>query len=272
MRWLALGLLWASAASGAEIIRWMVTDFPPAFIVSGEEAGRGYGDQQIRVLVSLLPEFEHHTQTVTLTRASFETQHSDGVCVAQAVDSPDRRRSMIFSERSFSAGSAQLVTAGANSGQFRRFLNDNGEIRLELLLADDSKKGAISAARYYAGSIQELAAISPAGNIERLMSEPQLFKLLQASRVDYIFASPWEVPFNERQYAMPLTAIPVAGMPSTVSYHVACFDGQLGRKVMSRINRALSRDEAWRSFLEPIRQWWDEAAFAAMMANMSDAH
>jgi uncharacterized protein (TIGR02285 family) len=66
--------LWSSAA---DIVHWLTADAPPMYIYEGAWAGQGFGDQELRLLMSQIPNYDHRIVTADSARITYELGHSD---------------------------------------------------------------------------------------------------------------------------------------------------------------------------------------------------
>ncbi|WP_459874027.1 hypothetical protein, partial [Endothiovibrio diazotrophicus] len=81
-----------AAASGAERIDWLRFDYPPMYIVSGPQAGAGYMDNILQLLIDHLPEYEHAVRVANLSRILSELRQGNDVCIASLFVNEERQR------------------------------------------------------------------------------------------------------------------------------------------------------------------------------------
>ena len=261
---LAFAVLTAGPARAADKIRWTSSDFPPAFIVHGEHAGTGIFDIETRYLTGRLGEFAHVMLNVANSRAWAMLPDQDGICIAGALETPERRRIAAFSRVTLAVLPPGLLIRKSEAGRFARFRNEAGEIDLALLAADGSLRAAHTAARPMGTAIERFIERQ---KLTSLPASHQALEMLANGRLDYSFGYANEASYYRATHpdAPELTPLRVAGQPPIIYTHIACSNRPIGRRVIARIDEILGPHGESPYFQETGR-WYDADDFRDLSA------
>lgn len=265
---LALALL-ARAAAAAEHIEWIVTDFPPAHVVSGPAAGTGLLDLEIRYLSEQMKDFSHSTRLVANVRAWALLREKDGVCIAGAIDLPERHQFAAFSKRpAMAIFTPELLIRGDDVERFGQFRNLAGEIDLQALAADSSLRAARTYDRPLGKQIEQFSSGAGQSQLANLQTSGQAVAMLDKGHVDYAFGYGNEIPYYRSIHAdaVEMKAIPIAGQPRTQLTKVACSDGPIGRRAVARVDEVLGRAGTPPPYFEATGRWYEPDAFRELSA------
>ncbi len=263
---LPLVILLSAAGHAAETITWLTPDFPPIFIRGQQFTGQGYGDQQIRLLTGLLPQYQHMIADASLPRLWYQFEHEDGLCTLNALKTPERMRFVAFSVRSIWSSSNRLIIREADFDKFQKMLDSAGAIDLARLRDQGDFLGAYAVAHSYGSVIDSF--IRDGGKntkLTPLVSEQHPFALLDKGRVDFIFGHTAELNYYKElsKTKESFRTIMAKGDFLHNDAYVACSAGPRGRKIIDDINSLLQRDEVMTQFIEPLRRWYTPEDFAA---------
>ena len=78
-------------------IEWLILDFPPSFIVDGEQKGEGMDGNVMYTLQKQLSDYDHSTLIVNETRAFQLLRQGKNVCYQGPIWSPERDKIAHFS-------------------------------------------------------------------------------------------------------------------------------------------------------------------------------
>jgi len=254
---LAAGL--APAAAQPPLITWMQADTPPFHIGEGPLAGQGVKDRQYQFLSQHLPRFQHRQMIASVARNWYDLEHSDGICIIGVARTPEREKYTLFSERQLTGYGSRIIVRRDGAAKFKEFLDSHGAVDLSKLARSDALVGGFVAALHYGDSIT--AFIGDEHRIARLdkfVTPPQLFNVLNAGRLDYVFGQPVEAAYFSRQHGMKasdLVALQIAGGAQGGGLSVGCSNGLLGRQVIQAIDRLLADDRLWRDYTAPYNDW-----------------
>jgi uncharacterized protein (TIGR02285 family) len=268
----ALAVLAAWAAVGSaqarETITWMTVDLPPASIFEGELAGRGFADQQLRVLFAALPDYDHQIVKGTIARDWHELETRDGVCFNWVTHNSVSHWNATFSRRPVLNPGYRVAVRTSRLTEFLPYAV-SGDLDLGLLGANEGLSGGYLAARDYLQTISDfIGSTSRQAKLQKTISSSQLVELLQAGRLDFIFASPTEVAFYRQTLRLQddFTLIKVKGAPIYNEGYIACSSGPIGKAVIAKLDDFLDRPEGWSAYVAPLQPWIDPADYAVAAA------
>jgi len=267
---LALLLCFRAAAQPGEArVTWMRADLPPQSILDGELAGQGWSDIQLRQLFPKLPGFGHQVEDASLSRIWYEMKHHDGVCFDGASRNAERESFALYSRRPLLVPSYGVTVRADQKDRFARFLDSSGAIDLDRLSQANGLTGGYPAARELFPAINRFLQTAKGGpRMDKTVSPLQLFNLLHARRVDFIFAEPVEAPYYRARFHLggEFVTFPIAGDPPSIKGYLVCSKGPIGRAVIARLDALLEDDGEWAAYLEPLRRWMIPADFAKALA------
>ncbi len=251
----------------------MRADLPPQWVFDGELANQGWGDVQMRNLFPLLPEYDHQLVEGSLSRIWYEIEHRDGVCFNGAVRNPERDNFAVFTHRAIIVPAYGVTIQANDSQRFERFLDADGAIDLDRLAEESALAGGYTAAREHFPAINRFLQDRRRGpRMEKMVAPSQLFNLLHAGRLDFIFSEPVEGPYYKARFHLSdeFVTFPIKGNLTSLKGYVVCSKGPIGRAVVAELNRLLDQDGPWATYLEPLRRWMTPKDFAKALAQKPD--
>lgn len=253
-----LGLSFISAAS--EIL-WLRPDFPPASFVQGPMKDQGYNDLTRQFLSRRLPQYQHSLLTAGYERI-IRLMQEHNVCIVGLYKSPQRQRSILYSEARGVVLPNGVIIRAADRDKFMPYLSAGG-IRLPLLLKNSSLLGGVADGRLYKGPVDdELAKHHQAEHLLRRSGAnvfSDLLKMLDLKRIDYTFGFPVELVYQQRlaTISQQMLFLPIENMPPATPSYIACSRNEWGVKVMADINKVLLAHRLSAEYLHAYQQWLD---------------
>jgi len=274
IRAILLCLLSAAQAAWGEDVTWVLPEFPPGFIRGPFRAGEGYGDRQLKFLLEHLPQFHHTVFNGSASRLWHEMEHRDGVCTLSVAKLPEREKLAVFSARSFWATVNQVIVRTDRLGEFAPLLDKSGAIDLGRLAADEHLRGAYTDTSSYGPSLD--AFIRAPNRKTPLEMTPHLrmpLVLLEKGRIDFVFGYYMEMTYYRQldRLGDDFTALPTLPEPAHQDGYIACSNQPLGHKVIAAIDALLASDDAMLAYIEPLRDWYSPADFAAAQKAVTSA-
>ncbi|SMC17641.1 conserved hypothetical protein [Andreprevotia lacus DSM 23236] len=251
MKWLVAVLICLStachAAAPAQVITWMLYDWPPIYIIptwapprTVNELGNGIGDHVLTALIQELPQYEHRFQRANLTRIFSEMQQGNPVCYATALRTPERERFAYFSP----VQAMPPIHVVLREDTARKLAGTGGSIALAQLQSA-GLRGLYELKRSY-GKVLDGFIQQQQGKIQAQQSEGvrQLLLMVESGQSDYAFEYPFVVEYLRRQSAfrsgVSMLAINDNNQALLMS-NVACTRSPWGRKVIADIDGAIRR-------------------------------
>jgi uncharacterized protein (TIGR02285 family) len=234
-------------AQAADSITWITNPLPPTFITEGPDAGMGVGDQQLRLLMSHLPGYDHHRQQSSFARIWTQMAGHDGVCAQSVFSSPERRKVAVFNRRPLREAGFRLYGLADNAKRFEPYLTPAHGIDFARLAGESGVRGA-----YYGTRLLPAPVIAAHLPLETTQSTEQMIRLLTAHRLDFFLAVGNEVSFFHRD---DIVGYPIEGVPAYNDVFIACADKAIGRAVIAKIDALLAQPDLWAEFVAPMRRW-----------------
>jgi uncharacterized protein (TIGR02285 family) len=239
---LVVALLQSPVGAAAPVVTWMMPGLT--------NDTNTFGDHFVSVLMRRLPGFDHRVLQGSTGRIWHEIQSSRvGICVFNALKSPDRESVAFFSRRPMLTPAYRLYFSEARRASLAPYFDGEGRVDLDKLVGT-SLRGGFTASRAYNPTIDGfIAARRTDQPLETMVSTRQLLNLLRAGRLDFAFASP--VDFAEAQEG--LSSAPIAGAEDWNASFVACSRDKTGQAVIGAIDRLFEDQDSWVEFIEPLR-------------------
>lgn len=266
---LALGFALLSGRSVADerpLVTWYVLDFPPVYILDGPLKGQGIGDKSIAYYNERIPEFRYRRVLVGLERALAAIAELDGACMGGLTKTEEREKKLLFSQSNLLVPASGLVVLKTMAHRYQPFLNESGEVRLELLLADTDLVPGVSSGRDYGDNIN--AFISARKGDIFATPNLEMATLMLRGRFDYSFAVGYEPGYHFRLARAPdgYLTFPVVGEVGLERAYVVCHDGPLGRQIIGRINEVAADPTARAALQYFLAEWLDDNARREFLA------
>ncbi len=264
--WLALAPVAYAADAQREIVYWYISDFPPIYMVSGPDQGKGTGDERLRILFKRMPEFDHRIVEAPTVRTVEMIKTEANVCSATMLKTPDRAAFMEFSMPFLEKLSNGIITTRSRLTQLKPFINDKGELSVQALLSEGKVRLGILKGRSFGAGID--AVLKKYENSTSLVVVPgstllasRLLKLAKHDEFDAVVGYAHELRYLSKQLNLnekDFVFIPVVEEPSVVPSFAACSKSPFGKRVMAAINRALSDSDTLRADIASYRPWLDD--------------
>jgi uncharacterized protein (TIGR02285 family) len=238
----------SKAGDEGKEMEWLASDLSPLAIKDGPQAGRGYFD---RIMALLLPAFAGYKHSVTYAnsfRRERQMHTGDHICTVSMLYSQEREQYMVFSKPYGTILPNGIILLKAKQTRFKPYLQSSGTIQLSSLIGDTSLKVGLSQGRYYGGPLDRLLHTkdesNPLTNVSVLNgndSNVELYKLLQRGVIDYVVGYPIEKHyFAQRQSnAAAMVYLPIAEEPALIGRHFACRRTPWGMQRVEEVNRVL---------------------------------
>lgn len=240
--------IWGHSNAEDGTIIWHQADFPPAFILNGEDAGKGYCNKMQRDVATYLKDYEHRYVESNYKRISESLKADDNACCASIYKTPEREKYAAYSDPLFIGFSNGVIIPEERVFLYNRYITPERMIDLKALMAGEAavKIGIVSGRNY--GPIESV--ITPFKGTERIYERAStdskgLVKMLMSNRIDILLALPLEIAYTAEQLGIGKETIrffPLKdGELYTVSY-MACSGNDWGRKVIEKVNAAIHQN------------------------------
>ncbi|MEE4358634.1 MAG: TIGR02285 family protein [Desulfococcaceae bacterium] len=251
-----------------QTINWFHADFPPAFILTGDEKGSGYCDRMEKDVADFLSGYTHVFHESNYKRIVKSLEDGRNVCCASIYKTPEREKFSAYSDPLFIGLSNGVIIPREKIKRYEKYIGPEKTIDLPAVLAQEEhiKIGLISG-RNYGDSIESaIASFRKSKKIEeRAGNDSQgLIKMLLKERVDMLLALPMEISYAAKQIAKhmnleknALVFFPVQDGEQFTTSYMACPGNEWGKAVIEKINVVIAEKRP--DFAKYYRDWLDES-------------
>lgn len=249
-------LLGAAPAAQAVEVRWAIADGPPYHMESSRNArrARDLGDGMLDLLIAGVaqhaPEMRHQFVVMSRPRMWRAMQAGEPLCYADAFRTAERLRFAHFTPATPPLPMVLVVRKGQ--------LGDVGEVSLATVLARKDLRGVFESERSYGVTLDALIAnAGPHVGILPLPDTPQLLRMLEAGRMDYLVEYPTAVQYLHEQLkprpALDFLALREEREPQPS--FIACTRSAWGQEVVQALDGALRRWAATPDAAQSVLRW-----------------
>ncbi len=266
---LALGLVGQAAAAS---VVWYVFNLPPFYITEGPRKGEGFFDLGLhRQLLPGLAQHQHKVEVLPLARIDLQMTLQPNACVLGMIKSPERERSMAFSQPFMTFLPPGVLVRAADLKQLARYIAADGKLSLTQVLAEQRLSVGVSSGRSYGKVIDALLAPHRGSNklFVNSTSAPasSLLQMQMLGRVDMVPGYPHELRHlanDDRAMLDGLRFLRLQEQPDVVYGHVACAKGAQGEAMLRDAHEVLSRPRVHEAMVAYYGAWLDEPSRAIL--------
>jgi uncharacterized protein (TIGR02285 family) len=247
----------------ADSITWVGADFPPMAMSQGEHAHQGYIDAMFIYLQKSLPQHRFQEQIVPWQRAMYMAEQGGPVCLISAFQTQERDKFLRFTEPYGYLFPIGVVTHKQDLADFTPYLNDEGALRLDALLADQNLRLGVASGRSYGPTID--AQLHPLINsktphlqqVYQAESTSTLLKMLAYQRFDYTLSYPSEVVYYSPTHT-DLQFYPIEGNNQLLPGRLSCSRDPATDRVFSDLTNLLRTNGHDKVFRDSYERWLPE--------------
>ncbi len=258
-----------AAADKNDTVVWHISDFPPAYILSGPNRGQGMGDRRIQIFSKRLPEFHHETILATQARFFEMIKTEPNLCNAGLLKTSEREAVLEFSAIPYGVSLPNgLITTRARMAMFKSFINKDGVLRLDDLLAHSKTRIGIIAERSFGKGIDAALKKYPAHRVVVPSSDhlsARLLKLANQDEFDAVVGYPTELRYLTRELGLnekDFVFLSVVEESALGKAYIVCSKSPFGKRVMMGINRLLAEESVQNEIAAAYRAWLDDETAA----------
>lgn len=186
-----------SHSNKRETITWLKHDFPPVYILNGENKNHGIVDGMIEIYKKNLPEFDHVFVYGNSARIQEIIKKGQKALYASSLKTSKRKKYSVFSIATSITYPNTIILKPYNNR-----ISQGEELSLESLISNNKLTGGFTDKRAYGGQIDNL--LERYQNNKNILfrsgdnSLEGLLKMLGEKRIDYTIGYPWELEYNIR--------------------------------------------------------------------------
>lgn len=249
---------------------WAVPSFAPAFINDDGKLS-GYAADTQNWFADRLSGYQHQIMHVPLARLLAEMKTGDGElrCSTTLIPTPERRTYIAFAKTILLHLPISVVIRAGDEARFASYLNAEGHIRIEDLLADGQLATAVRIGRAYGTQVD--GQLSRYRNTDRIMEvaeDTKFVRMLGLKRIDWTLYFPSEAEYYRRTQTpdLAIKTLPIAGNTTLLEATIGCAKTPAGKKAIAAINAIIDAHPTmpWTDFyagwLGPDDRAWFYAA------------
>lgn len=240
-----------------ETIIWRVTDWPPMYILEGPDKGKGLYDELITMFQKALPEFNHKNVVMNTTRAVRQMDKGDNYCHTSVMMKRVKGKYSISKLNSILLAHRIIIRSD------KKGLIDNPSIMsIDDLIQNPILKGGLTsfrthnALKKYEKDKEKLKLMYIEGAYK------QMLHVLFLGRVDYTIQYTPVVRYHEKQFKkLGITDyidIKESLSDPYINVYTACADTEIGRKVISKVDKVIEAERLKKKLEEIQLRWYDE--------------
>lgn len=247
------------AVASADTITWYKPEFPPLSIVNGPHAGKGYSDRIETFLIKALDAYDHQVVVAPFKRTLRDMRNGLNACSVTLLKNSEREKFVAFTKPARLLLPNSLIVRATDRDRLAPYMDANGEVSVDALIADGRMKLGYSDGRSYTKPLDALIEKYRAHEnlVERHGKEgPKgLLTMLTRGHIDAMFAQPVEAQFHGMAMSVEndIAVISIAEISDYTVGYIGCSKTPWGEKVVAEINAILEtavKDEEFRSFYE----------------------
>lgn len=248
-------------AAPATTIHWLMADLAPFRLIHGPEQGKGSTDQMEKMLIKLLPQYQHNSRFVSFERR--EILHRDPsalYCSFGLLANAERKANMLLSIPAGVVMQIALATV-RGSALSQQLQQQGGVVDLTQLLSEGTFTGLLEKGRSYAPVIAQAQANSDGLLTERSFMENNPVDLLLAGRIDFLIDYPHRISYLQSRSRQPLLELdyyPVAGAEGRAATYVACSKHPDAANAIKDINQQLLLLWQNPTYQQHMLSWYDD--------------
>ncbi len=265
-------LLTSTQIHAADKIIWHQLNVPPFNIVSGPGMHEGITDNLRNILLKEMPEYEHRFLKANLTRTVKDMEKGKKICHTSLIPNKERAAFMDFSLTYTLLLPPGLIVAKSRMDTFAPFMNDQGELKLQEILAANKLNATYTRARFYPQAIMEaIATYGKKGSgilkekIDVPKTDSETDKLVDGA-IDGILGYPIVAYYYStlNDTAEKISYVKVAGTQSFSTLHAACTKGEWNKPILKRINDVIRQHREKEGFIQATLRWLPENSRKAL--------
>jgi uncharacterized protein (TIGR02285 family) len=249
---------------------WAVPNFAPAFIT---ESGvlSGYAADTQNWFAARLPQYEHSVLHVPLARLLAEMKSGEGVlrCSTTLIPTPERREFIAFAKTILLHLPVSIVIRAEDEDRFAPYLNEQGHIKIDALLANEELSAAVRIGRAYGALVdRHLRHFHDTHQLMEVAEDTKFIRMLDLGRIDWTLYFPSEAEYYRRLQTpdLQIKALPIADNTTLLEATIGCANTQAGQQAIAAINAIIDQHptmpwtEFYADWLGPGDREWFYAA------------
>ena len=262
---LIIMLLMPSALlAGDCTILWLHPEQAPLIIKKGYGTGAGTIDRMELFFAGQLKDCQHSYESGNYERILRMIQKKENACCIPLYKTPEREPFIEFSIPYQIVLSNALIIQKTDRKKIAPFINRDGKVALEDLLANGFRVG-VAKGRIYRGIIDEIikkyrntTSIVEHDSPEQMINS--LMVMMTGGRIDALIAYPMEAQYVAKSMDLEVISLPVKGMDDYGLTSVGCSKTATGKEIIRQLNTIILKNRNKPDFMEYTEHWLDPSA------------
>ncbi|MBF0334486.1 MAG: TIGR02285 family protein [Alphaproteobacteria bacterium] len=243
-------------------VLWFRADHPPISILSGPDQDKGAGDLRGQIFWRRMPDYDHRWVNAPALRIIEQLRALPNACAPTLMRTPEREAFLHFSDPVTTLLPNGLITTRRGLERFAQFRRDDGAIWLDKALAGGARV-AVHPGRSYGAAIDAVLAgrantpaVVPNAHSDTLLAS--LRKLTTRDDFDGVVGYAIELSYLTRTQGLDggdLVYLAIAEAPPLGNAAFACAKGEVGERVIARVNALLNDPQVQREVTDSYRDW-----------------
>ena len=244
----------------AEVINWIVVDYPPYYILKGEYMGQGRDEQVIDLVSKNLVGYKFKRHVMPASRAVKALGRSDQVfCMASLYRNQEREQFISFTEQYSTLGLSPAI-AMRKSLVDKLELGNRTDVSLRYLILNHGLTVGTTLNRSYSKEIDAILKSSPSEQLSTRAGRDSLESLtymLLKGRVDIILGYPSEHAYLSKLMDAnnELTQLSVQEAKAVATGYIGCSKNPQGDIAIKAIDAALAKLNHSKQFTAVMLRW-----------------
>ena len=247
-------------------IIWAIHDFPPSYIIDGQNKGKGMQELVLKWFANRLPQYQHKIEIMTFQELHNSFKKYENICSAGLFKNPTREKYISFSKTAMLGLSSQIIISKYKKNIFKDYMV-NGAIDLNKLLNNKNLTGAFEESRSYTKIIDKyIGKYNKNSNITKISSKDKIFIMLESGDIDYTFGSSTEATYFFRKQNIQdskFITLPIKDDDSFRRGYFGCSLTPKGKNIIKDINhiiKTMNLENGIPPYSKYRLNWLDEEA------------
>jgi uncharacterized protein (TIGR02285 family) len=257
---LSPGLLWSADCE----ILWLHPEQAPLVIKKGYGEGKGTIDRMEAFFEKNLTKCKHHFESGNYERIIRMIKKKENACCIPLYRTPEREQFIEFSIPYHIVLSNALIIEESSRREIEPFIDQNGKVDLEALLAKGYRVG-VAKGRIYRGVIDQIinkyrntASVVEHDSPQQMVDS--LIAMMINNRVNAVIAYPLEGQYVARSMGIKVVSLPVIGMDDYGLTSVGCSKTETGKEIIRQLNAVIIKHRLTPKFMDFAEHWLDPSA------------
>ncbi|MBT4890515.1 MAG: TIGR02285 family protein [Rhodospirillales bacterium] len=271
---ISLCLSTRSSIAQDDSILWLYPDFPPVYIIKGENARKGVGDKVLAFFQERMPEYRHEERIANFKRIIVTLAAGEKACSITLLKNKDREKVVLFSEPFMLSPQNEIITTKDQLPIIKTLIDSDGAVSLKEMMETSGLVLGYSTGRSYSSSIDQIINSSVNGKNSFLTFGNDIFeglmRMMKRGRVDYTIGYGYEGRYIAKnlEFEKNVIAIPMRENPSYVPVYAGCPRNVWGQNIIRKLNEIINTARYSSVIYGTYQEWLDPESWERYQKNL----